>query len=111
MSETKWTPGPWKVEDGTVKHCGSLVITANHVGMQSNTPLARLGAFDEASRDDANLMASAPDLYDALDRSTSMLRSLMDQLHSYEHEPYVNARAQIGANIAILAKARGEVQS
>jgi len=61
-----FTPGPWKAEEGSIHHAGQIVITADHAGMTSNTPLARLAPFDDAVWPDARLIAAAPDLYEAL---------------------------------------------
>jgi len=63
---TSFTPGPWKAEEGSIHHAGQIVITADHAGMTSNTPLARLAPFDDAVWPDARLIAAAPDLYEAL---------------------------------------------
>ena len=108
VSETKFTSGPWKVEDGTGYHRGNLVITANHAGMQSDTPLARLGAFDEVSKYDANLIAAAPELYEALEQTTTMLEALAMQLTSWGKIPVINNEYRAEENRTILAKARSE---
>lgn len=67
IERASFTPGPWSAEEGTLHHSNYIVITADHVGMRPNTPLARLGSsFDDTAWNDARLIAACPDLVEAL---------------------------------------------
>jgi hypothetical protein len=58
MSETKWTPGPWRHEDG---EWGTVVdAPSGNVCALASVPRSRRVA-------DAHLIAAAPDIYEALD--------------------------------------------
>ncbi|MAZ17856.1 MAG: hypothetical protein CL535_16190 [Ahrensia sp.] len=114
--ETKWTPGPWFVEQSTSRewsgfriHSASetydfdamkvpqsiAITTQNYDG----TTYATIKGRQEAN---AHLIAAAPELYAALVEA-------IDELEAYEvdasGELYNNPRFN-----AILAKARGESQ-
>ena len=100
MSETKFTPGPWRYEyeDG---YCGEL-IGANGGMICTFT--------DEPNEANANLIAAAPDLYEALKEVL-----LAERLGTRPPETAMQAEekldrikhAVIKAEAA-LAKARGE---
>lgn len=55
MSEPKFTPGPWKAEKCT---CGHECCTKYNINISGAN-----GMFD---KDDANLIAAAPEMYTAL---------------------------------------------
>lgn len=104
--ETKWTPGPWVVSDSQdeVSVCMGTAIdspyeyTCGHVWQASDV------YWSEADKEDianAQLIASAPDLYEALDDLRSSCKAL--GLDRDLHQELYNARAA-------LAKARGESQ-
>jgi hypothetical protein len=60
MSGAKWTPGPWKVQSAFI---GPLLITAH------GQLIAKVGDADfKTAAGNAELIASAPDLYEALER-------------------------------------------
>ena len=94
MTETRWTPGPWKVNPKTP----STVVTPD--GMISVSWSSTDGHYERLAEANANLIAAAPDLYDALDRCLNFIE---------------NTEGEIGATLecgdkarAALAKACGE---
>lgn len=91
MSDTKFTPGPWRA----VGHEDAWqVVAAGDLGLVAELPMG----WNESEGDvraDAHLIAAAPDLYDTL-----------ADLLSWNDEP-PSASARLRAKNA-LAKARGE---
>jgi hypothetical protein len=84
MKNTLHTPGPWKHDPtwGIIKH-GKSEICALHSGNLAN----------------ANLIASAPDLLDALDWALRQIEDDLDPDH----------QAAFDAALSTLRKAKGEV--
>ena len=91
MSECKWTQGPWiKVTGKTycaVRSDSGVIADMRMAGGYYNT-------FD------ADLIAAAPDLYEALDAAA-------DALEKTANDALVGRNAAAGARAA-LSKARGE---
>jgi hypothetical protein len=83
MKKTLHTPGPWKHDPtwGIIKH-GKTEICALHSGNLAN----------------ANLIASAPDLLDALDWALRQIEDDLDPDH----------QAAFDAALSTLRKAKGE---
>jgi hypothetical protein len=104
VSETKWTPGPLSVqasqtyaaEIAATTPRGSRVVLARITTPQGNR---------ERATANAQLFASAPDLYAALDEAFQFLGETFGNPDSV-----YNARAHEVANAAraALARARGE---
>lgn len=99
--ETKWTPGPWKRRDGAEW----IVDAARGCGRVASVGLGR----DEADAN-AHLIASAPDLYAALEYyAKQFCEGFCDQLpeagtyHVSMDDQCSGCKAR-----ADLAKARGE---
>jgi hypothetical protein len=99
MTDPKWTPGPWR----TAAH-GSRVWGTDGKGW---VEVAQVGNFsdkellptnEERWKADANLMAAAPELYEALNAIIRDLPSRRDWL-----DPVAEEFAR-----AALSKARGE---
>ncbi len=97
MSETKWTPGPWKVfkpdaaRPGIEARRGSIVIWG--------------AAEEEAGIEglaNAHLIAAAPDLYAAGLKVKCFLVARFGRLNDAE------ARGVLNVLLAALARARGE---
>jgi len=97
MSEAKFTPGPWKAvwDDELQRH----VVDANRDGVCDCCPI------NNEDMENARLIASAPDLYAALQASTELLQQLDKYTQSYELAQRMPA--VIGAATAALAKAKG----
>jgi hypothetical protein len=106
MSETKWTPGPWRIEppgdlieDGysVLAECGSFCIT-----VPAETHDYEHGSRDEA---DARLIAAAPEMYEALLNLSNEMAFLLKRNPSKDGGLY---RVAVDEARAALAKARGE---
>jgi hypothetical protein len=101
MSETKFTPGPWALDQ-----CGRIyVIRATDCSVGE----AYRSDFDPPSlptKANAALIAAAPDLYAALN---SLLKTVVDDLGEcgYDEEDIADHEGVKRATSA-LAKARGE---
>lgn len=92
----KWTPGPW-VADGFFVSSNS----GGAVGHDIVSACGTVGRPDSETEANAQLIASAPDLYEALDDLRSSCMAL--GLDRHLHQELYNSRAA-------LAKARGESQ-
>jgi len=85
MSETNFTPGPWK-------------LNGHYIEARSGLGIARIAIVDDGAGTlpgNASILAAAPELYEALD-------GLLDALPSATMHPAIKAAR------AALAKARGE---
>jgi hypothetical protein len=91
MSETKWTPGPWRVRHG---HPSKTIRYVDPVLRFDS--LIRKGQNYEAN---ARLIAAAPDLYEALDTALMLLDMYIEDGAWSE---------KIESMELVLAKARGE---
>ncbi len=97
MSEVKWTPGPWKLDDD-----GSCDVLAN-----SGELLASVYPMMSAYRQresNARLIAAAPELYEAL---WTLLDCLIGTT-KHDLPGYVGSQDTADRIFAALAKARGE---
>lgn len=92
----KWTPGPWTVDDGDSEAFGVFSADGAGICYLSENPYRGLGLRPEDSAN-ANLIAAAPDMYEALE---TMLAIFAPKL-SLPGSMASKARAA-------LAKARGE---
>ncbi len=109
MSETKCTPGPWTWtrEDESMTSLHGACEFSDHV--LSVTPCENCqkhnGLCLGPSPANAHLLASAPDLYAALDRCEDLLAGWLIEGVPIQRE----AVSEIRATVAIaLSKARGE---
>ena len=91
------TPGPWAAV--SADH-GGIAITAEHAGMTSLTPLARLMDFDESAWPDARLIAAAPDLLEIATESVRILRLRSGHLS-------ISETKLLALSEGVLAKAGG----
>jgi len=93
MGDPKWTPGPWSVwEGGVVVHDHN--IEGNVICLE---PEHMMKASLASWPDNANLIAAAPSLYDALSGALSALNENLISSAAVPREPI----------IAALAKAEG----
>lgn len=99
MSETKWTPGPWHAvnDDFIEAENGTLVIE------QINNNLCDVD--DDEITANANLIAAAPELYEAGDRLAHFARSAVS-CDCPESTAYL--QSLINNLRAALRRARGE---
>jgi hypothetical protein len=92
MSETKFTPGPW-VKNWTAPY---------NVSGQGGSQIATVHFFsNEECQGNADLIAAAPELYEALENALDRL----DDISIYYN---IDLSEEIKAANAALAKARGE---
>lgn len=96
--ETKFTPGPWRAEQGAGFHVDQIVITAP--SMNARSPLARVSNITGDAWPDAHLIAAATDLYEAAELAYMTLAPLV-QVANVRHPTCEKL-------LAALAKARGE---
>lgn len=98
MSELKRTPGEWVThyDDDFDIHSVRLSDEASVRYVE----ICEISSGDKHRASDADLIAAAPELYEALVVSNAMLRELMP--------PDVSVRETLARNEALLAKARGE---
>jgi hypothetical protein len=102
MSETKFTPGPWVV--GNIFELTFGVKRGNGtepIGFVYGPSLAERYDVGRTALANARLIAAAPELYEALERTLNWLASYPGEGAMGIGGPYEQARAA-------LAKARGE---
>lgn len=104
MSETKFTPGPWEVH-GEVEHNISRTTSVYICRSDEPWPNGQLAMVNTADGfgsqvANANLIAAAPELYEALEAIAAMLGG-------YAGQPNLSGDIFKIADAA-LAKARGE---
>jgi hypothetical protein len=100
MSETKFTPGPWRYdyEDG---YCGEIIASTGKT----------VATFtDEPSAQDAHLIAAAPDMYEELECARDVFRFYQSH-HEFKggSEKAIRNKEIADRIDRLLAKARGEV--
>ena len=93
-NETKWTPGPWVVEDNPTISGRQVASFEKSGDMAGNRCLQVI--VNSHFESDAHLIAAAPCLYEALE-------ALLEKCHAEPHGEHERRAA-----IAALAKARGE---
>ncbi len=119
MSETKFTKGPWKLEEyeefagydcmtGGIR-VGPVMLDGRDYGQKrchdiSDDQRARMEA-------DSRLIAAAPDLYEALERDERLFSAMCEILDAdalLDHVSMAVIRERRDAARSALAKARGE---
>ena len=111
----RFTPGPWEVivndpwqdhDFGMVRNL-SIVAPAGStiIGPIADTP-SRFKEFEEADMPNANLIASAPELYEALCSAREWMELLKHFADTHDPDEY-DIAAIIRKYEAVLAKARG----
>lgn len=123
-AETKWTHGPW-ARDG---HSLSTIL---HCTAERGSPKAKhiCGDYEVIARCEGEnwpanscLIAAAPDLYEALERSAAALQAVMKANNNITEQSLICFKGQrasdpatplsdiLNAADAALAKAKGEPQ-
>lgn len=100
MSEPAWTPGPWQARQ---RSDGAWLVVATDEYETSVT--VTYATTRQRPRDNATLIASAPDLYDALDQ---LIAELPDPAFLTDGILSVPLRESVEVARAALARARGE---
>jgi len=113
MSDTKWTPGPWAIyHDHPNPETAKDMATIRHVGALKHEDVTNVflcdypGKLGERARANAQLIAAAPDLYEALAHMAAMLCAACLAISGSETRRL--ALEAVEDARAILAKARGE---
>ena len=101
MSETKYTPGPWRTSD-EFNHESVVGPDRRMVADCAVLPVAG-GDGLEANRSNARLIAAAPDMAEALKACIDALRNL-----GAHQSPNMIGAAALTEARAALAKARGQ---
>ena len=96
----KHTKGPWQVNTRQVGFAKETSVWTEH-----SDPIAHIATVTNGPAN-ADLIAAAPELYDALDRALWLLRAICGTSGEYPDE-----REIIAAGTAALAKARGSHES
>jgi hypothetical protein len=100
-AETKWTPGPWKVD---FSHPNNLPGGISQAA-RSRRSITRFNAFSRPTTAEAlanaHLFAAAPDLYESLADTLALAELKYGNSNATAVECFTQARAA-------LAKARGE---
>lgn len=106
MTERKWTPGPWFIDDELKEHCCHETAIGAKVPYGSGMYGKDVGIIVEVwgndnYADNAHLITAAPEIYEAL-------ASIVNELTYGECPPAL--KPEIAEARAALAKARGEVK-
>lgn len=97
--QTKWTPGPWTTKPGRKPWICTVGNNLNDPAVWSDCPIAVGEPFPNTDKQaDANLIAAAPDLYQALSNLMAPFGGDIQR----------KAPALFEGAIAALSKARGE---
>ena len=100
MSETRFTPGPWHVRSEPREEDG--YITAWPIDKSDTECICDVWGGHERAEADSALIASAPALYEALERTLDRLQAVLAQR-------YVSDGAETFAEAErAMAQARGE---
>ena len=105
-TETKWTPGPWRVERRPDK--SALLVIADEASPLSGQAYGRTVAMTPiGGRYDAHLIAAAPDLYAALRFLLDMAPSPCPVEREDEGNDVSEHRKALRVARAALARAEG----
>ena len=101
-NESKYTPGPWVISNLTQK--GYRRISGDKWSYFAKVVTLLEGSETESIEGLANvrLIAVAPEILEALERSTVELKEVLREYDSY------SVKCQIDQNEAIIKKAKGE---
>lgn len=108
MSDTKFTPGPWRVEPSPASHEGwfedANVVRSDGLAVSVGLHNGPIGPKEALAN--AHLIASAPDLYEAL----AIFLGEDDRFQVTVGGNPIAVEAMLVKAHAALAKARGEGQ-
>ena len=104
-TETKWTPGPWCVDEANRTLVARLVDEKyEYICSVDPEEFSFSDTTDEENRANATLIAEAPALYKELEALTGVVQS--DPFLRYSEDSLYGKA--IKAALAVLKKARGE---
>ncbi len=107
-SETKWTPGPWSLgrnKSDYMQIDGGLSRPQQHIGL-AKVVVAFDGDPYPQGEANADLIAAAPELYEALERLLKWVAPIAGDNHDKDRER--EEMASVEAACSALRKARGE---
>ena len=102
MKETKFTKGPWEVKNTHI-YCDVGPVTAGHHSMIDVQLNRYIGEDKDNEVANANLIAAAPELYEALVTASAIYQIIIDMGRTEYKELLDQANS-------VLSKARGESQ-
>jgi len=114
MTEPKFTPGPWHVEVSEDAIRIDICADPHHCG---NLPICRMyGSMDTVAQDNANLIAAAPEMYEALKGAVQEACGACAMMHVSDKYDFIENGCPFEENedckclswIRTLRKARGE---
>ena len=100
MSDTKHTPGPWRIENVASSPYGQLRIASTRQPLREDEPNVASGIYNPA---DARLIAAAPELLAALEAFAEHYRGRENQLGNGFAFQWLQTTAR-----AAIARARGD---
>ena len=104
-TETKWTPGPWRIDEANLTLVARLVDGEyEYICSVDPEEFSVSDMTDEENRANATLIAESPALYKALEALTGVVQS--DPFLRYSEDSLYGKA--IKAALAVLKKARGE---
>lgn len=110
MTEPKFTPGPWKKNQGTIEGAGGQQI-ASLYSFRYHPDIIEAGAqlkVEENEEANAHLIAAAPELYEACEDTLEAIHKWIcenDEIPAVSADRFIELRQGI---TKLLAKARGE---
>jgi hypothetical protein len=108
MSETKFTPGPWRSDCG----CIYAECQLDEYGLTNQAPLAEVTSdqfHDDHYVENCHIIAAAPDMYAELEAAMNVFRFYQGHHAAKGHSDKEQTNKQYADRIAkVLGKARGE---
>ena len=105
MSETKFTPGPWRMGESPSSNPHRFYIKAEDAGICEGCQWLHTDPVEE-SKANAHLIAAAPEMYKRLEACVDLLTFIAN--HAELHNWYSSAMKEAAESRKVLAKARGE---
>jgi hypothetical protein len=97
---SKFTPGPWSFSE-----LGSQIVDSGKGSSQLLIARVAMNTYFDQGRYNAHLIASAPDMYEALDTLVAVVG-----LTAFKHEGQRQVLQEaVDLSVAALKKARGEI--
>ena len=105
MSGAQHTPGPWDLVSLS-GYGGPFSIRMEYRSANPDAPKTYYGVHSVRRREDAILIAAAPDMLEALRKAVGRLEDIYDHvaLTADQYEPLIR---DVDALIAVIAKAEG----
>lgn len=124
MTETRFTPGPWRRQTGS--NIGNAVEGFSHVCdeydagyrtvalFQAAIPTPKYDDLEANAEANGNLIAAAPELYEALEAALELEALIVERMTCPDESQRRSCQSEIDGTTemirAALAKARGETE-